>query len=312
MIKIIYFGSDAFGIPSLEELKKRHNIAGVVTSPDRPRGRGLKVSFTPVKNWAIKNNIPFYQPESLSDKNFIDAIKGLKPEIIVLISYGKILPASILEIPSLAAINVHPSLLPRYRGAAPMEWTLINGEKETGITVITMNGTVDTGNIVKQEKVPIDDAVDIFDLKKILSDTTPELLVESIEKIRKGICPTPQEGIPSYARKLTKKDGLIKWEKDACEIHNLIRGTKEWPGAYTYINGKYLKVFRSIPGMEHGEKNGKAGEVVNIDRDSICVACGKGVLKIMEVQIEGKKRMTVSEFLKGHKIKEGDRFSGKQ
>jgi len=226
-MRIIYFGSDAFGIPSLKRLKEIHTIAGVVTAPDRPKGRGLKISCTEVKNWAVKNDIPVRQPESPADKKFVTYLKDLRPEIIVLISYGKILPSPILKIPSVAGINVHPSLLPKYRGAAPMEWALINGEKETGITTIIIKDKVDTGDVIMQKKVAIDETDDIFLLRERLSETAPELLVLSIEKVEKGISTKPQEGIPSYARKLTKEDGLIKWEKDAYEIHNLIRGTKD-------------------------------------------------------------------------------------
>ncbi|MBN1445845.1 MAG: methionyl-tRNA formyltransferase [Candidatus Omnitrophica bacterium] len=309
MNEILYFGSDSFGIPSLEELKKHSRLLGIVTSPDRPKGRGLKISCTPVKEWALKNNIPVYQPESLSGRDFADSLKNLKPELIVLISYGKILPCSVLEIPSAAAINVHPSLLPKYRGAAPMEWALINGEEETGITVMNMHCKMDAGGIIMQKKTAVDGKDDIFTLKSRLSSIAPDILIESIRLIKKGAAPSPQEGTPTYARKLTKEDGLIRWNKTAAEIYNLIRGTKEWPGAYTYINGKYLKIFHAEPGTECGTC-GEPGEIANTGKDFICVACGGDTfLKIMEVQIEGKKRMPVREFLKGHKIITGDSFS---
>ncbi len=320
-MRIIYFGSDDFGMPSLVELKKNHTIAAVVTAPDRPKGRGLKVAGTPVKDWALKNNIPVYQPESLREKDFPCTLKSLNPDFIVLISYGKILPLSILEIPCLAAVNVHPSLLPAYRGAAPMEWALINGEKETGITVISMLCETDTGCVIMQKKTEIGENEDIFSLKARLSGIAPGMLVESLEKIAKGFKPEPQKGVPSLARKLIKKDGLIKWEKTAAQIHNLIRGTKEWPGAYTYFNGRYLKIFdaevisSSLAGEGQGEENrnkqmhGNPGEVVCADKNSIYASCGEGILKITEVQLEGKKRMPVQEFLKGHRIKPGESFS---
>jgi len=322
MNEIIYFGSDSFGIPSLEKLKSRFSLRGVVTSPDRPKGRGLKISCTPVKEWALKNSIPVYQPESLSDGEFADSLKNLKPEFIVLISYGKILPCSVLEIPSAAAINVHPSLLPKYRGAAPMEWALINGENETGITVMRMECRMDFGCIIMQKKTPISKKDDIFTLRNRLSSIAPDMLVESIGLIKKGAAPAKQEGTTSYARKLKKEDGLIRWNNTAEEIYNLIRGTKEWPGAYTFINGKYLKIFNAEPIfspphpnlLPQVEKEYKTeivpGEIVATGKDFVCVVCGKGTfLEIREVQIEGKKRMPVSEFLKGHKIKQGDRFS---
>ncbi len=319
MNEIIYFGSDSFGIPSLEELKKHFRLLGIVTSPDRPKGRGLKISCTPVKEWALKNNITVYQPESPRERDFIESLKKLKPEFIVLISYGKMLPCSVLEIPSAAAINVHPSLLPKYRGAAPMEWALINGEKETGITVMAMHCKMDAGGIIMQKKIAVDGKDDIFTLKNRLSSIAPEMLIESIGLIKKGAAPAPQEGIPTYARKLTKEDGLIRWNKTSAEIYNLIRGTKEWPGAYTYINAKYLKIFTAEPLssspshpnlLPQGEK--QQGEIVNADKNFIYAACSAGILKISEVQIEGKKRMPVSEFLKGCKIRTGDRFSEKK
>ncbi|MCM8777333.1 MAG: methionyl-tRNA formyltransferase [Candidatus Omnitrophica bacterium] len=306
-MRIIYFGSDAFGIPSLEELKKKHNLLCVITAPDRPAGRGMKLSSTPVKIWAIQNNIPTYQPKDISDNEFIKNIKELSPEFIVLISYGKILPKEIIEIPSLGAVNVHPSLLPKYRGAAPMEWALINGEKETGITVITIKDKVDTGEIIKQQKVLIDDTDDIFSLRKRLSEVAPFLLLEGLEDIKNGVQPQIQDGTPSYARRLKKEDGLIRWRKRATDIYNLIRGVKEWPGAYTYLNGKYIKIYTAFPILD--QKTGRPGEVVGIGHLCIYVACGQGVIKIKELQMEGKRRMSVSEFLNGHPLKTGDMFS---
>ena len=309
-MKILYFGSDAFGIPSLEELKKKYHLIGVVTAPDRPAGRGMKFSSTPVKIWAEENKVPVYQPEDISDKRFIETLKTLSPEFIVLISYGKILPETIINIPSCCSVNVHPSLLPEYRGAAPMEWALINGEKETGITVITIKDRVDTGDIIKQKKIQIEDTDDIFSLKKRLSEIAPSLLIEGLEDIKKGIRPHPQEGSPTYARKLKKEDGLIHWEKSATEINNLIRGVKEWPGAYTYLDGKYIKIYGAIP--VPGEKNKTPGEILDVDKTSIYVACGEGILKVSDVQMEGKKRMTVGEFLRGYPLKPGKIFSEKR
>ena len=307
---IIYFGSDAFGIPSLEELKKKHQILCVITAPDRPAKRGMKLSSTPVKIWALENNIPVYQPEDISDRNFIETLKGLSPEIIVLISYGKILPEAIIDIPSYGAINLHPSLLPKYRGAAPVEWALINGEKETGITVITIKDKVDTGEIIKQQKVPVDETDDIFSLRKRLSEIAPSILIESIDNIKKGVKPYPQKGIPTYARRLKKEDGLIRWNKKAIEIYNLIRGAKEWPGSYTYLDGKYIKIYGAYP--IYGQKKGEPGEVIDINGVCIYVACGEGIIKITELQMEGRKRMDTSEFLKGHPVNVGSIFSEKR
>lgn len=308
-MKIVYFGSDDFGIPSLEALKEKYTLVGVVTAPDKPAGRGMKIAFTPVKKWALANNIPVYQPQYISDTNFIDLLKSISPELIVLISYGKILPKTIINIPSLEAINVHPSLLPKYRGAAPIEWALINGDEETGITVITIREKVDAGEIIRQQRVPVEREDDIFSLKKRLSEIAPLLLIESIEDIKRGVIPEPQKGTPTYARRLKKEDGLIRWDKTAWQIYNLVRGVKEWPGAYTYFGGKYIKIYNAFPLDE--ESNKKPGEIIKVDRHFIYVACGKGTLRIEEVQMEGKKKMPVSEFLHGHPVKEGDIFSEK-
>jgi len=309
-MKILYFGSDAFGIPSLEELKKKYHLIGVVTAPDKPSGRGMKFSSTPVKIWAKGNKIPVHQPENISDKGFIETLKALSPEFIVVISYGKILPETIINIPSCYSVNVHPSLLPKYRGAAPIEWALINGEKETGITVITIKNRVDTGDIIKQKRIPIEDTDDIFLLKKRLSEIAPSVLIEGLEDIKRGVKPHPQEGKPTYARKLKKEDGLIHWGKSATEINNLIRGVKEWPGAYTYLDGKYIKIYGAIP--VPWEKNKVPGEILDIDKVCIYVACGEGILKVNEVQMEGKRKMTAGEFLRGYPLKPGKIFSEKR
>lgn len=306
-MKIIYFGSDTFGIPSLERLKRKHSLMCVVTAPDRPSGRGMKISATPVKTWALENRIPVHQPENIADANFIETLNNLSPDLIILISYGKILSKAIINLPSLKAINVHPSLLPKYRGAAPIEWALINGEQETGITVITIKNKVDTGDIIKQKKVIVNENDDIRSLKQRLSKLAPSLLIESIKDVEKGIQPLPQQGTPTYARRLQKKDGLIKWSQSAIEIYNLVRGLKEWPGTYTFLNGKYIKIYGAYPAQE--DSNQTPGEVVNLDKSYLYVACGKGILKINKIQMEGKKLMSISEFLRGHPIEKGSTFS---
>jgi len=304
-MKIIFFGSDEFGIPSLNELKKNFDLLAVVTAPDKPKGRGLKLLPTPVKKWAEENSIPVFTPE-IFDNDFIFRLKSLNSDLIVLISYGKKLPPEIIEIPELCSINIHPSLLPKYRGAAPIEWALINGEKETGITVIKMSEKIDTGEIILQKKFPVFSDDDAISLKRRLSNASGEILIDAIEKIKKGTKGRKQEGKPSYARKLKKEDGRIKWDRKVTEIHNLIRGVVEWPTAFTYIETekgkKLIKIFKSEIGKEKG-KFGKGGEIIEIGDDFIEVACGEGTIKIKEIQIEGKKRMETSEFLKGHKIK---------
>lgn len=304
-MKIVFFGNDNFGIPCLITLKRKYEISCVITAPDRPKGRGLKVSPTPVKEWAVTNGIDVYQPE-IFDEDFILKLKKIEPDFIILISYGKILPPSILNIPKITSINVHPSLLPKYRGPAPIEWALINGEKETGITIIKMDEKIDTGEIILQEKVEILPSDNAFTLKNKLSYLAQEVLVKGIEIYLKERKTYPQIGEVSYAPKLKKEDGLIKWEKDAEKIYNLIRGVIVWPGAYTYIEfptgKKLLKIYKAEIGEIDGNF-GKPGEIIKIEKDYIEVACGKGTIKIKELQIEGRNRMNVSQFLCGYQEK---------
>ncbi len=302
-MKIIFLGSDNFGIPSLEILKKNFQLVSVVTSPDKPKGRGLKISPTPVKEWSMTNGIDVFQPERFED-SFIDKIKKISPDLIVLISYGKILPSSILTIPKIASINVHPSLLPKYRGPAPVEWALINGETKTGITIIKMDENIDTGNIILQKEVEILPLDNAFTLKNRLSILAADVLYKAIEIIKQDGKTYPQEGEASYARKLKKQDGLIKWQNPAEKIHNLVRGVIIWPTAYTYLSTnstkKLVKIYKTEIGQREG-KFGKEGEIIKIEKDYIEVACGEGTIKIKELQLEGKKRMTVSQFLCGYR-----------
>ncbi len=304
-MRIIYFGSDEFGIPSLCELRKFFDIVAIITAPDKPQGRGLKILPTPVGKWAEENNVPFYTPKNL-DKEFISKISSLNPDLIVLISYGKKLPYKIIKTPKFCSINLHPSLLPKYRGAAPIEWALINGEKETGITIIKMEKDIDAGEIIIQKKFPIFDSDDAITLKNRLSNEGSKILIKAIEKIKNGEKSKKQEGIPTYARKLKKEDGKINWNKKARQINNLIRGVVEWPTAYTYIETekgkKLIKIFKSEIGKENG-KFGEEGEIIEIGNDFIEVACGQGTIKIKQLQMEGKKKMNVSEFLNGFHYK---------
>ncbi|MCM8804132.1 MAG: methionyl-tRNA formyltransferase [Candidatus Omnitrophica bacterium] len=303
-MRILFFGSDIFGIPSLEALKKRNfEIVGVVTALDKPKGRGLKISPSPIKEWATMNGINIYQPEKF-DEEFICKIKKIAPDLIILISYGKILPYSILIIPKIASINLHPSLLPKYRGPAPIEWAIINGETKTGITLIKMDEKVDTGEIIIQKEVeilPIDNG---FTLKNKLSMISAQLLIEGIDRIKRNEKTYPQIGVPSYAPKLKKEDGLINWGNTSEKIHNLVRGVIIWPTAYTYLKINSTKKLIKIYKTEIGENKGvfgNPGEIIKIEKDYIEVSCGNGTIKIKELKIEGKNRMNISQFLCGYK-----------
>jgi len=300
-MRILFFGSDIFGVPCLEILKRRYQIIGVVTSSDKPKGRGLKILPTPIKEWAQMNGIDVFQPE-IFDDNFLKKIEKLSPDLIVLISYGKILPSSLLNIPKIASINVHPSLLPKYRGPAPIEWALINGETRTGITIIKMDEKIDNGEIIIQKEVEILPVDNAFTLKNKLSQIAKDVLIEGIEIIKNNGKTYPQKGTSSYAPKLKKVDGLIKWENPSEKIHNLVRGVIIWPTAYTYIPINSTKKLIKIYKTEIGEKEGNLGtpgEIIKVENDYIEVACGKGSLRIKELQIEGKNRMKVPQFLCG-------------
>lgn len=300
-------GTPEFAIPSLEALKQ-FNIVAIVTQSDKPRGRGLKMSASPVKQWAIENGIKVLQPEKLKDEGVLEEFKKLEPDYIVVASYGKILPPQVLKIPKKFALNVHPSLLPEYRGAAPVPWALINGEKETGVTIFEMDEGMDTGRILYQVKTEIKKDETAGDLLRRLSFIGAEALIKTIEGIENGsITPREQDhSRATYAPMLKKEDGLIRWELSAEEINNRIRGMNPWPGCYTYWNGKLLKIWFAEFTDENSSE--KPSTVVDIKNDAIYVQTGKGLLVIKELQLEGKKRMKTKDFLSGHRIEKGVRL----
>ncbi len=301
-------GTPEFAIPSLEVLK-HYEIVAVVTQVDKPKGRGLKFSLSPVKEWAIKHHMTVLQPYRLKNNNeFIERLKALNPDYIIVASYGKILPAEILNLPKRASLNVHPSLLPKYRGAAPVPWTLINGEKETGVTIFEMDEGMDTGKILYQVKTEIGPEENARDLLNRLSYLGAEALDKTIKLMEEGkITPVPQnDSEATYAPMLKKSDGLINWNMKAIEIHNRVRGMNPWPGAFINWKGKLLKVWKSDYTTENSSEEN--GTVVEIKNDGIYVQTGNGLLIIKELQLEGKKRLTVSDFLRGHRIAKGERL----
>lgn len=301
-MRIIFFGSSDFGIPCLDYLKQTHQLVAVVTNPDRPKGRHLKIQSTPIKQWAEKTNTKIFQPLNLLAHDFIESIKSLNPDIIVLISYGGILPKKILDIPDIESINIHPSLLPKYRGAAPIEWTLINGETKTGITVIKIQQDIDKGDIIIQKEIPVENTDNYYSLKEKLMKISPEILNNAIEKISSGFAGFPQKGESSYAPKLKKQDGHIKWERNADSIHNIVRGLINWPGAFSHLVSEKSKKILKIKETEIEKSEGiygYPGNFISLD-NSIKVICGKGIIKIKKLQLEGKKEMTSEEFLNGY------------
>ena len=303
-------GTPEFAIPSLMALMEGpDDVVAVITQPDRPKGRRGDLSPPPVKLLAQQNNVPVYQPEKVKDKGFLPQLKALNPDVIVVVAYGQILSREILDIPPRWCINIHASLLPKYRGSAPINWALINGEKVTGVTSMIVSAALDSGPILLKKEVPIGADDDVKILHGKLSTAGGELLSETMNGIRKGdLTPVPQnESEATYFPMLEKSDGLIDWHKKAEEIRNRIRGLNPWPGTYTYLQEGaeekiMLKVFKAevVGGPPYFP-----GTVVEASDKGIVIATGEGYLSLKELQLEGKRRMGVAEFIRGYKIEKG-------
>ncbi len=308
--RIVFFGTPAFAIPSLESLiGGGDQILAVVTQPDREKGRGQKKNPSPVKELAIRHGIQVHQPEKVRDDQFIETIKRLEPDLFVVVAFGQILPKALLDLPRVGAINVHASLLPQFRGAAPIVWALLKGEQKTGITTMLMDEGMDTGAILLQVEVPIEKGDTGETLQKKLSVLGGELLMKTLTGMKAGaIVPRPQDhSKATYAPPLKKEDGKIDWKHSAEEIERQIRAFNPWPGAFTRYEKGFLKVFRAE--VREEPPKGEPGLVTWTGSDFIEVATGDGSLLLREVQPEGKRRMSVRDFLAGHKIKTGTIFS---
>jgi methionyl-tRNA formyltransferase len=295
-------GTPGFAVPTLIALiESEHDVVSVVTKPDTPKGRGRRVTPPPIKTLAIDYNIPVLQPEKIKTEEFYSELKEYEPDIICVAAYGKILPKNILDLPAGGCINVHGSLLPKYRGAAPINWAIIKGEEITGITTMMMDEGMDTGDILLQREIEAED--DAESLSEKLSMVGAELLIETIRLQKQGRLPRiPQDhSKATYAPMLKKEDGIIDWRKASEEIKNLIRGTLPWPGAYTTMYGKNLKLHQAR--ISSGK--GKPGEVIVSESGTLRVATGDGSLDITEIQIEGGKKLPTQAFLIGRKIPRG-------
>jgi methionyl-tRNA formyltransferase len=297
-MKIIFMGTPEFSLPSLKIfLESNHKILAVVTQPDKERGRGQKVSFTPVKQFAIEQNIPFYQPDKLKgNKEFVEQLKSLEPDLFVVVAF-RILPKEIFEIPKFGSFNLHGSYLPKYRGAAPIQWALINGEAETGLTTFKLAEKVDTGNIYLQEKVNIYPEDNFETLHDRMSLQGAELVSKTVELIESGKYELKQQdnSLASPAPKIAKEICLIDWNKSAKQIHNLVRGLSPHPTAYFNYYDKVIKIYKTevVSGM-----NLKPFQF-HQTKTELIIGCGKDALRILEIQQEGKKRMGIEEFLRG-------------
>ena len=308
-MNIIFMGTPDFSVPALRALVEGgHKVTAVVTQPDKPKGRGKAVQMTPVKEAALELDIPVYQPAKVREEGFLQQLKDLNPEVIVVAAFGQILPQRLLDIPAYGCINIHASLLPKYRGAAPIQWVIIDGEKETGITTMQMNAGLDTGDMLEKRVVPIDPDETGGSLHDKLSAAGGELILSTLEKLEKGLLtPEPQtEENTCYAKMLTKALGKMDWEKTAVELERLIRGLNPWPSAYTGLDGKTLKIWQARVLEE--EYEGKPGCVVRAKKDDLFVKTGKGTLAITSLQLEGKKRMDTAAFLRGFAIEAGTKL----
>lgn len=297
-MNIVFMGTPDFSLPSLKILiKSEHNVLAVVTQPDKERGRGQKVSFTPVKQFAIENNIPVYQPEKLKgNPEFVDQMKNLQPDLFVVVAF-RILPKEIFKIPKFGSFNLHGSYLPKYRGAAPIQWALINGEIETGLTTFKLAEKVDTGNIYLQQKLEIFPEDNFETLHDRMSELGAKMVLETVNLIESGIYELKQQddSLASPAPKITKEICQIDWNKSALEIHNLVRGLSPYPAALFIPNEKVIKIYKT----EVVKRTDLKPFQIEQTKKELIIGCGKDALRILEIQQEGKKRMGIEEFLRG-------------
>jgi methionyl-tRNA formyltransferase len=296
-MNIIFMGTPDFAVPSLEKIfNSKHKLLAVVTAPDKERGRGRKVSFTPIKEFALKNNLPLLQPERLKDDGFVKSLKKLAPDLFVVVAF-RILPREVFSIPKYGSFNLHASLLPKYRGAAPIQWSIINGDRETGVTTFALEDKVDTGNIFIQKKIEILDKDNFGAVHDKLSIIGAETVIETIDLINSGnfTLQDQDDTLASPAPKINKENGLIVWHKPANDINNLIRGLSPYPGAHFYFKDKIIKIYNA---SANKEKVLKPGEIFS-SKEELIIGCGQYALNVLELQQEGRKKLSFSEFLRG-------------
>lgn len=305
-MRIIYMGTPDFAVPALQCLwESEHEVAAVVTQPDKAKGRSGKMQFTPVKEYAIEKGIPVLQPERVKDEKFFPELEKYQPDVIVVAAFGQILPESILTLPKYGCLNIHASLLPKYRGAAPIQWAVIDGEKETGITIMQMDAGLDTGDILSTCKVALSEDETGGSLFDRLAQMGGPLLLDTLKQVEEGsVTRTPQEHEKhTYAKMLSKELGNLDFNRPAKELERLIRGLNPWPSAYTRLKGKTLKIWKSS--VAKGDESRQPGTVIKCGKGILLVQCKDSALAIEELQLEGKKRMDTDAFLRGCQIEEG-------
>ena len=305
-MRIIFMGTPDFSVPALVALKEAgHEILAVVTQPDKPKGRGKEVQMTPVKEKAMEYQIPVYQPVKARDPEFVKILSDMAPELIVVVAFGQLLPKTILDIPQYGCVNIHASLLPKYRGASPIQYAVINGEKESGVTTMMMAESLDTGDMLDQESIVLDKKETFGSLHDKLSSMGGRLILKTIEKLEDGTAVRiPQDDSGTcYVGMIKKSMGDIDWSMDAVSIERLIRGLSPWPSAYTAWNGKVMKLWEAE--VIDKEYEGVCGQVTEVGRDSLVIKTGNGGLSIRKLQLQGKKCMDIDAFLRGYPITAG-------
>jgi methionyl-tRNA formyltransferase len=305
-MRVIYMGTPQIGVPALLALiDAGHDIIAVVTQPDRPKGRGGRLAVSPVKEAAVARGIPVLQPEKVREPGFVETFRDLGPDVAVVMAFGQILPPALLDIPEFGCINIHASLLPRYRGAAPINWAIARGERETGLTTMRMDPGMDTGPTYLEVATPIGSEEDAEGLSGRLALLAGPLIVATLQEVAAGRAPTPQDDAKATrAPLLTKADGLIRWDRPAREIVNRVRAFVPWPGSHTSYRGEPWKVARARVG-ESSPRDASPGTILRVDGDSLLVAAGEGSVRILELQVPGKRPMSVQAYLNGHAVERG-------
>ncbi|MBX9135860.1 MULTISPECIES: methionyl-tRNA formyltransferase [unclassified Clostridium] len=304
-MKIVFMGTPDFAVPSLEALIEKYGVEAVFTQPDRPKGRGKKMAFSAIKEVAVKHDIKVFQPEKLKDdREAIEYLKEMKPDFIIVVAFGQILTKEVLDIPKYGCINLHASLLPMYRGAAPLNWVVINGEKKSGNTTMLMDVGLDTGDMLLKDEVEITENMTAGELHDILMVRGGNLLIETIEGLANGtIKGIKQEGETCYAKMLSKNTGKISWDKSALEIHNLIRGLNPWPIAHTTYKEENMKIYESEVLNENSNK--EPGTILSVNKSGMKVSCKEGVLLVKKVQFPNGKPLTIEQYINGKDIELG-------
>lgn len=305
-------GTPDFAAAVLKKIidSKKHTVSLVVTQPDKPKGRNRELQPSDVKKLAIEEGIPVFQPTKIKTQETFDELKKYEADIFVVAAYGRIIPKNILELPKYGCINVHASLLPKYRGAAPIQWAVINGDEKSGVCIMQMDEGLDTGDIIAEAELKLDKKETSESLFKKLSVLGADTLVETLEHIEAGGIeprPQPKDSTTSYARMITKNDGLIDWNESAVKIDRIVRGMNSWPAAFTYMNGQTVKLW-DVDVLEDDKTEADNGTIIMADKKALIVKAGRGAVKINELQLQGKKRMKFDEFLRGSRWEAGMKF----